>query len=445
MEQQIRFCTTSDGVRIAYATVGEGPPLVVVPGWFTHLQFEWNHPDVRAFWSSLADQRRVIRFDPRGVGLSDRDASDHTLEARLRDIEAVVNALRLEQCSLLGMSQGGATAIAFAARSPSKVERLILYGSYARVLGARKEYQPMLALLRSNWRAGSAATTAGLVPTMYPAEAAFFTDLLRAAVSGPTAADILEEISKTDVTAACKEVRAPTLVIHRRGDPVHPIDLARELAALIPDARMEVQEGEVYVPWWGESNALVAMIEEFLGGTAARKEEHGATDHVHTILFTDIESSSALRQRLGDARAQELVRTHNAIVREALKARGGAEIKHTGDGIMASFASATRALECAVAIQRGVATHVAAHPDAPLGVYVGLNAGEPIAEERDLFGTSVDLARRLCDEAGPSEILVSNVVRELTSGKGFLFSDRGAAPLKGFEDPVRVYEVRWQE
>jgi adenylate cyclase len=164
-----------------------------------------------------------------------------------------------------------------------------------------------------------------------------------------------------------------------------------------------------------------------------------------TILFTDIESSTALRQQLGDAKVQELVRAHNTIVREALKTRSGSEIKHTGDGIMASFPSALGALECAVAIQRGVAEYVTTHPEAPLGVYVGLNAGEPIAEERDLFGTSVDLARRLCDEAGPGEILVSDVVRQLAAGKDFLFSDRGAAALKGFEDPVRLYEVRWRE
>jgi adenylate cyclase len=174
------------------------------------------------------------------------------------------------------------------------------------------------------------------------------------------------------------------------------------------------------------------------GGTAA-------PSGLVTILFTDIESSSALRQQLGDVGAQELVRVHNTIVRNALGAHAGSEIKHTGDGIMASFSSALGALECAVAIQRGVADHVAAHPEASLGVYVGLNAGEPIAEERDLFGTSVDLARRLCDQAAPGEILVSNVVRELASGKGFLFADRGAAPLKGFEDPVRLYELRWRD
>ncbi len=164
-----------------------------------------------------------------------------------------------------------------------------------------------------------------------------------------------------------------------------------------------------------------------------------------TIIFTDMESSTAIRQRLGDARALELVHTHDAIVREALKAHGGSEIKHTGDGIMASLSSSSRGLECAIAIQRAVAAHVEEHPEAPLAVYIGLNAGEPIAEENDLFGTSVDLAKRICDHAEAGEILASDVVRQLAAGKGFLLSDRGEVVLRGFEDPVRMYEVRWRD
>jgi adenylate cyclase len=156
-------------------------------------------------------------------------------------------------------------------------------------------------------------------------------------------------------------------------------------------------------------------------------------------------SSTALTRRLGDAKAQDVRRSHNTIVREALKAHDGVEIKHTGDGIMASFATASSAIESAIAIQRGVEAHKQAHPDSPLAVYIGLNAGEPIAEERDLYGTSVDLASRMCEHAEPGQILASNVVRELAEGKGFLFADIGEVMPKGFENPVRVYEVRWRE
>ena len=152
-----------------------------------------------------------------------------------------------------------------------------------------------------------------------------------------------------------------------------------------------------------------------------------------------------MRQQIGDEKAQEIVHVHNDIVRDALKANAGREIKHTGDGIMASFGSASQALQAAVAIQRAVAAHVEEEQDARLRVYIGLNAGEPIAEEGDLFGTSVDLAKRICDQCQPGEILTSDVVRHLVAGKEFLFSDRGDTALRGFEDPVRLYEVRWRE
>ena len=158
-----------------------------------------------------------------------------------------------------------------------------------------------------------------------------------------------------------------------------------------------------------------------------------------------MESSTALTQSLGDAKAQELVRAHNTIVREALSAHDGTEIKHTGDGIMASFGGASSALGCAVAIQRAVAARAAEQPDIPLGLRVGLNAGEPVVEEQDLFGASVQLARRICDHAEPGQVLASNVVRELAMGKGFLFSDIGEVVPKGFDEAVRLYEVRWRE
>ncbi len=189
---------------------------------------------------------------------------------------------------------------------------------------------------------------------------------------------------------------------------------------------------------------VATLIEDFAGAAGTLAQPLSAGD-VHTILFTDMESSTALTQQLGDAKAQEVRRAHNAIVRDALKNNGGAEIKHTGDGIMASFPVASGALTCSIAIQHAIAAHVEEHTDTPLAVYIGLNAGEPIAEEDDLFGTSVDLAKRICDQAEPGEILVSDVVRQWAAGKEFLFSDRGATELRGFEDPVRLYEVRWRE
>jgi class 3 adenylate cyclase len=169
-----------------------------------------------------------------------------------------------------------------------------------------------------------------------------------------------------------------------------------------------------------------------------------ARSGVVTVLFTDVESSTATRRRLGDARAQETIRVHNAIVREALSQFSGKEIKQTGDGIMASFLVVSQALDCAVVIQRGITAHVENDPSVPLRVYIGLNAGEPIAEEEDLFGTSVDLAARICQHAEAGQILVSDVVRQLAAGKGFLFSDKGEAELRGFEDPIKLWELSWR-
>jgi adenylate cyclase len=164
-----------------------------------------------------------------------------------------------------------------------------------------------------------------------------------------------------------------------------------------------------------------------------------------TILFTDMEGSTSLTQRLGDAKAQALLRAHNDVIRGALKSHGGAEIKHTGDGIMASFSTASKALDAAIAIQRAFAARNEETADEATRVRIGLNAGEPVAEEHDLFGTAVQLAARVCAQADAGQILVSNVVRELAAGKGFLFSDRGDATLRGFEDPVRLYDVSWRE
>ena len=193
-------------------------------------------------------------------------------------------------------------------------------------------------------------------------------------------------------------------------------------------------------------------VEEFLGKiseTAAASEhfsvsEPPAETAFRTILFTDMESSTALTQRLGDAGFMELLHTHNAVIRDALKNHNGREVKHTGDGIMASFVSVSGAVECAITIQRAFNIQNEQDPDTPTRVRIGLTAGEPVVDHEDLFGAAVQLASRICDCAEPSGILVANVIREICMGKGFLFSDIGEVVPKGFEDPVRLYEVRWR-
>ena len=197
----------------------------------------------------------------------------------------------------------------------------------------------------------------------------------------------------------------------------------------------------------GDWEAAAQTIEEFLdeGKEATAGAVSLAAEDIHTILFTDIEGSTTLTQRLGDAGAQDVLDAHNAVVREALTAHGGSEIKHTGDGIMASFPLTSSALECAIAIQRALARHNESSPQFPIRVRIGLNAGEPVTQGQDLFGTAVQMARRICDHAQPGQVLASDVVRQLAAGKDFLFADTGAVALKGFEDPVRLYETRWLE
>jgi len=447
MEQEIRFCSTSDGVSIAYATLGQGPPLVLAWGWIGNLQFDWRLPEGRAFLERLAQGRLLVRYNKRGTGLSDWDAEDLSMEGWLRDLEAVVDTLGLERFALMGVSEGGATAILYRSRHPERVSRLILYGSYHRFPVSREIAGPLLALVKAQWGLGSAALATVFVPDGDPAKVAAFTEYQRVSASGQTAAKMLEVNADIDVTSLLKDIQITTLVIHRRHDRACPFRSAREMTALIPGARLEPLEGDDHVPFWGDSEAITDAIDRFLqeGEVSAQTETPVAPSGLLTILFTDVEGSTNLTQRLGDAKAQELLRTHNSIVRDALKAHGGTEIKHTGDGIMASFPLASSALGSAIAIQRAVAAQVREHPEMPLRVRIGLNAGEPVAEDEDLFGTAVQLAARICAHAEPGQILVPTVVRELAAGKGFLLADLGQMALRGFEDPVRLYEVRWGE
>jgi class 3 adenylate cyclase len=448
MEPQIRFCTSADGTRIAYATLGEGPPLVLVGPWGSNLERDWKHPDVHAFLERLSRDRLYVAFDRRGVGASRAEIDDLSLEAQVADVAAVVDQLRLERFDLWGVMDGAAVSAAYAARHPERVSRLVLWEAYpcgveiVRPGAARS----LMELIRENWGLAGRALADVLFPSGPTEVQRWFYDSLREHASPEMAAKCVEFYTSVDVRAYLPEVKAPTLVLHRRGSRGAPIGAGRAMAALIPDARFVALEGDVAGPFLGDMSYLETMT-QFLdeGRGPGPPAERIAASGLVTILFTDMEGSTTLTQRLGDAKAQEVLRTHNRIVRDALKTHSGSEIKHTGDGIMASFASASRALECAIDIQRALAQYNESNPDMPIGVRIGLNAGEPVAEEEDLFGTAVQLAARICAHAEPGEILAPIVVRELAAGKGFLLADRGDVALRGFEDPVRLYEVRWRE
>ena len=446
MEQQIRFCTTSDGVRIAYATAGEGPPLVVVPSWLSHLELDQRELVNPSFFEALASSNLLIRYDKRGMGLSSRNLSDYSLEAQVRDLDVLIEHLQLRGVTIFGSSQGGTISIAYTVQHPENVSRLILFGAYHHIpTEVRETLGSILPLLRRDWIGlGTAPMLEMFIPGASPEVRDFFAHYQREAANGEDAAAILEALAAYEVTPALSEIRVPTLILHRRDDRAISVQQGREIASLIPDARFVPLEGQIHLPYWGDTEPLLQGIQNFLGQEFPRSAPKAEAGLV-TILLTDMEGSTDLTQRLGDARAQDCLRTHNSIVRDALKSHSGTETKHTGDGIMASFPSASRALEAAAAIQKAFADHNQGSAHTTIRVRIGLNAGEPVAEDDDLFGTAVQLAARVCAQAEPGQILAADVVQQLAAGKGFTFADKGEATLKGFEKPVRLHEVRWQD
>ena len=450
MEPSIQYAKTKDGVRIAFSTMGEGDVLIYMPQPVqTSIQTALRVPETRSWQERLARGRRLVRYDCRGSGLSQRDISDYSVDRMRLDLEAVVDRLGVETLSIWAEHDSGPIAIAYVARHPDRVKALALWCSWAvstdlNLQAEMSEIEAIEKLIETNQRL-YLEVVAETMGGMSPALARRFAAISCEAASPEDLKRFGDQAWNFDVTALLPSIRCPTLVLHPREQHLLRMEVGARLAAGIPGAQFVMLDDDSGVPWLRDSDGVASRLDEFLGEGEEAAPEQSAGAAVHTILFTDIESSTATRQRLGDAKAQEILHAHNTIVRDALRAHGGGEIKHTGDGIMASFPSASGALECAVTIQRAVAAHAEEHPEMPLRVYIGMNAGEPISEEGDLFGTSVDLAKRICDQCEPGEILVSDVVRQLAAGKGFLFSDKGEVVPKGFDEVVRLYEVRWRE
>jgi len=448
MEPRIQYARTADGVSIAFWTLGEGTAYVEMPTIpVSHIQMEWQIAEWRRWYEALAQKRMVVRYDCRGAGLSDRDVTDFSLDAQVLDLEAVVDRLGLERFALLSPIHSGPVAIAYAARHPDRVSHLILWNSWARTRdGASPQLRALVQLRDTDWHVYSETVAHTVLGWSEGEPAHRYAALLRECIAQETMKAALEAIGEFDATAMLSQVKAPTLVLHRRQLSWLSVDIARGLASRIPDARLALLEGDSGATFLGDTKAVLRAISQFMGEgeEAAAAAEAPAAGAFRTILFTDVEGSTALTERVGDAKAREVLRAHERIVREALQSHSGSEIKHTGDGIMASFPSATWAVESAIAMQKAFAEYNETAEE-PISMCIGLNAGEPIAEEKDLFGTAVNMAARIAARAEGGEILASDVVRQLVAGKGFLFSDRGEVELKGFEEPVRLYEVRWRE
>lgn len=445
MRPPIRFVTTSDGVRIAYAVHGHGPPMVFVRGWVSHLDVAWDTPDSRAYLEALGGCFTLVRYDMRGNGLSQRKVDALDMASFSLDLEAVMDELRLNDVVLYGQSYGGPIAISYAASHPDRVARLILDGTFAsgERLASPERWESFLSMLHNLPDAGYVVLSHLTSPD------APYRPALEQAITPDVAVHLYSLAPHIDVSDAARTIRTPTLVMHRQRSQAISSALGRELASLLPNGQFAMLPGASHNPWEGDAVSVLDTLGNFLGvqfkyepaGVATARDESRRS---MTILFTDIEASTEMTQRLGDDAAQEMLRAHNSIVRRSLRAHHGTEVKHTGDGIMASFSSASDALACAIAIQRAMCERNA-EAATPMLVRVGINAGEPVAEGDDLFGTAVQMARRICDSAQPGEVLVSNVVRELTAGKGFDFVDAGEVAAKGFADVVRIYRLRWAE
>jgi class 3 adenylate cyclase len=449
MEPSIRYAKTRDGVSIAYWTMGEGYPLLLVPPVpFGHIQVELEIPLMRAWYQRLAQNRMVIRYDTRGTGLSQRNIAGFSREAALADIDAVVDALNLPQLALFTYSTAGPGVLAYAAKYPERVTDIVLFCTYASAADfvTSPQVAGSIGLIAHDWTLFT-ETVPRVAFGWSEQDAGAFARLIRDAVTPDAIGMFISTLYQLDAAPLLASVKSRTLVLHRRDAPFPSASVATGLAARIPGAQLALLGGEAVAPYLGDADSVTTAIEEFLA-------YHDATDRAtagspepgsfRTVLFTDIVGHTPMMQRLGDEKGRVVLRDLERVTREVLKAHGGAEVKTMGDGFMASFGSVTKAVECAIALQRAFAERNDGALE-PLHVRAGLNAGEPVVEDSDLFGSTVILAARIAAAAQGGEVLASMAVRELCAGKGFLFADRGEYALRGFEDPVRMFEVSWRE
>ena len=443
----VQYTTTSDGVSIAWAEAGNGPALLSFEATpFAHVQ------ELFAVWGAwieaLTQSFRLVTFDARGIGMSERDVAGVSAETLLLDTEAVIDAAKLDRFIVLacpGSIFPLSTCLRLAIAYPERVTHVVLESPFQnmREIADTSMGKAGLALAELDWSA-YLQTLFRVLVGWDPASSEMVEPYV-AAVGGwvdqPVGIQYVRALENVDISDLLPQVRQPTLVM--RNDPYYvPARCSQRVAAKIPGAQFRQYSDPTYAQ-------QAELIRAFVGlSSPSSPADAPLSSAFRTVLFTDLVGHTEMMSRLGDERGRDVLREHERITREVLKAHDGTEVKTMGDGFMASFGSVTRAVECAIALQRAFAErNSSARPEAleGLSVRVGLNAGEPIEEDGDLFGATVILASRIAARAEGGEILVADTVRGLCSGKGFLFADRGEFVAKGFEEPVRVYEVRWLE
>jgi pimeloyl-ACP methyl ester carboxylesterase len=437
---ETRYARSGD-LHIAYQVFGQGElDLVLVPGYVTHVELAWEHEPVARFLNRLASFARVIAFDRRGSGLSDPVPEPPTLEQRMDDVRAVMDAAGSERAALLGMSEGVAMSLLFAATYPQRVEALVCSGGMARSTYA-DDYpwaMPVDALLESavelilpTWGDGSTVELAAPSHADDPEARAFWGRMQRATASPGMMLALGQMFLDLDVRHVVPSVQCPALVLHRRRDRLVNIGNGRWLAEHLPNARLVELDGDDHVPWYEGPDEFLGEVEEFLTGARAVAEPERV---LATVLFTDIVDSTRTAMVLGDHRWREVLERHQRAVRGALARFNGREVKSTGDGFLATFDGPARAIRCARSIL-DAAESVGVH------VRAGLHTGECEAMGDDIGGIAVHIAARVSALAGPGEVLVSRTVKDLVVGSGIDFADRGTHELKGIDDAWQLYAV----
>ena len=438
---EVHYARSGDA-SIAYQVIGDGPlDLVFVSGWVSHLDAFWGEPSCARFLHRLASFSRLILFDKRGTGLSDRVpiAELPTLEERMDDVRAVLDAVGVERAALLGHSEGGPMCLLFAATFPERTVALVLVGTYARRLfaddypfGATPEqYKAFLDEIESGW--GGPVGLAARAPSLEHDDRfrAWWSEYLRSSASPSAALALTRMNGEIDVRPVLGTIGVPALVVHRSGDRSLPVEGARYLAERIRGARLVELPGADHLLFVGDQDAILDEVEEFLTGVRRGPE----IDRVlATVMFTDIVGSTERAVQLGDREWRDLLDLHHLLVRQELERWRGTEVDTAGDGFFATFDGPARAIRCACAIRDSVR-------NIGLEIRAGLHTGECEIHGTTVAGIAVHIGARVGALAGRGEVLVSSTVRDLVAGSGIEFEPRGEYELKGVPERWRLYSV----
>ena len=427
----------SGSVSIAYQALGDGPmDVVIIPGAISHLEHGWTHPRAPDLMRRLLSFARVIVFDKRGTGMSDRDMGVATLEERMDDVRAVMDAVGSERAAIYGLSEGGALAITFAATHADRTEALVLYGAFPRMTAAPdwpgitlEEWERRTEEAVENF--GNGPDLANWAPSAPPGDQEWWGANERLGASPSASRKLMVMNRDIDVRSVLPTISVPTLVLHRRGDRIVPVGAGRYIAAHIPGARLVELDGEDHLPYYGDIEALNGEIEEFLTGS----RRQGPVDRVlATVVFTDIVGSTELAVELGDAGWRAVLDRHDDVARRRATEHRGRIVKSTGDGVLATFDGPARATLFAADLGRDLRR-------SGVDIRTGVHTGEVELRDDDIGGLAVHVAARIEALASPGEILASRTVKDLTAGSGLGFSERGTHHLKGIPDEWQLYAV----